>query len=132
MTMESIFRGIFIILIGGYLFGLGRKIGLLIAKKLFPSLPTNFTPPSWSFFVCLGLLFTLITLFVTLQDTLGLDIIQIPEWVPFYEVVRLQEVDISLFSLFISVVLAPMITNLFFAWWYVFLQKRTKINGSCK
>jgi len=130
MTMESIFRGIFIILIGSYLFGLGRKIGLLIAKKLFPSLPTNFTPPSWSsFFVCLGLLFTLITLFVTLQDTLGLDIIQIPEWVPFYEVVRLQEVDISLLSLFIAVVLAPMITNLFLAWWYVFLQKRTKING---
>lgn len=129
--MENIFGFLFyLVLIGSFLFYLGTKIGLLIAKILLPSLPTKFASPSWSFFVCLGLACILIFLFTILLDTLGLNIIlRIPEWAPFYGVVRPQGVAISLF---ITLVIASMITELFFAWRYAFLQKRTKTNGSCE
>ena len=100
------------------------KIGLLVAKRLFPSfLPAELEVTFLRGIFLFAVLCVLTILLMLVLETLRLNIrLQIPEWAPFHEALQPPREILSI-PLLIAWVITPVITIPFFAWRQSFLQK---------
>lgn len=113
----------YFVLIGVPLWFLGERLGVLIARALFPSLPAKFSPRDHFFVAVLGSITSVILVgglyAVLFHYLLQIDVpLPLPEWAPFYGRVRHDILNMT--SLFVISTVATIIT----AW--IFTKRRRK------
>jgi len=86
-----------------------ERLGLLIARKLFPSLPAKF---KWrrfeSFFITCGIIVGLMALVFSLWPELSC-ILRLPQWAPFYGVLVDEPVLLGTFIVFLAIVMSEVV-----------------------